>query len=1092
MKKTFVLLAGIFLAGVSALAQHAFVSPGSEWRYLADGTDQSIAAHDFFRDDSSWSRGLAQLGYGDGDEVTVVPYGPDPNNKYITTYFRRSFWVTNAAQVTNLVLRLLIDDGAVAYINGVEVARVNMPAGPVTYTTLATLAAENTWTEHTLSPGAIMTGQNLLSVEVHQANANTSDMSFDAGLTGTESPGPTRPTITRHPESQTVPAGSDVTFTVEATGTPPLTYRWRRNSLTIIGATNSTLTLFNVQTGGVFSVVVGNAAGSVLSSNAVLTVTSSPPTNTPPTVAIVAPTNGARFPVGADIFLDATASDSDGTVTHVEFFAGTNKIADASPGIDSYIAVWSNAPAGTHQLRAFATDNNNNRGTSPLIVIRVGDPPMITRQPQSQTVTEGSDVTFTVEATGTPPLTYRWRRNSVFLPGATNSTLTLFSVTSSNAGNYSVIVANSVGSTVSLPAMLTVNPTNFRPTVAISAPTNGTRFAEGQPIPIEANAADSDGFIDRVEFYVGTNKLAEDFTAPFQFTWEGAPAGQHQLRAQAFDNVQASTMSAPVEVIVGSSGGNVVLLPRGGVWRYLDDGSDQGTAWTQRFFTNEIGWASGPAQLGFGDGDEATVLRSGHITYYFRKSLNLSNASAFSNIELHMLRDDGAVVYINGTEVARQNMPAGPVTYQTFAAAVEFDENAFHRSPVPPGVLINGLNIIAVEVHQVAFSSSDVSFDFELRADSSVPVPPNIITHPRSQTAVAGSTVTFRVEAGGTQPLSYRWRRNGIFLDTATNSNLMLLNGATNATLTILNVETNASGFYNVLVSNSAGSRLSATATLTVIRTNRPPTAQSQPIFPLEDTPHSFTLSASDPDGDPLTFLITVPPAHGTLSGTGPDFTYTPDPNYNGSDSFTFRVSDGELQSAPATVSISVASVNDAPVAQLRVVNSLIFLEDLTVIILNATDPFTLDGTQSFDVDGGSLQYRWALGDPPQPLGPNPNPIVSLRFGPGTHLFHLTVSDGSESDTASVQFNVLTPCDAINLLIIEVNDASLRRQAKRVLTQALRMACEAFDQGDIDRGIDRLEQFQHKVAVQVGDSDPALAGRLTEAAGTLIGALTQQ
>src|SRR5205823_4052143 len=91
--------------------------------------------------------------------------------------------------------------------------------------------------------------------------------------------------------------------------------------------------------------------------------------------------------------------------------------------------------------------------------------PSITNQPQSQTVTEGDNVTFTVGATGTPPLIYQWQFYGTNLPGATNSALSLNIVTTNEAGPYAVSVTNSTGSTNSQTATLTVNPSNSIPTI---------------------------------------------------------------------------------------------------------------------------------------------------------------------------------------------------------------------------------------------------------------------------------------------------------------------------------------------------------------------------------------------------------------------------------------------------------------------------------------------------------------------------------------------------------------------------------------------------------------------------------------------------
>jgi len=115
---------------------------------------------------------------------------------------------------------------------------------------------------------------------------------------------------------------------------------------------------------------------------------------------------------------------------------------------------------------------------------------------------------------------------------------------------------------------------------------------------------------------------------------------------------------------------------------------------------------------------------------------------------------------------------------------------------------------------------------------------------------------------------------------------------------------------------DSAGA-LSASATVTVNVTgaNTPPVAQSQSVTTIEDTSKAITLTGSDPDGQPLTFTIVSAPAHGTLTGTAPNVTYTPAPDYSGSDSFAFKASDGVADSSPATVTLSVSAVNDAPVA---------------------------------------------------------------------------------------------------------------------------------------------------------------------------------
>src|SRR5829696_4225438 len=129
----------VFFAPAALAADTTLVPTGATWKYVDNGSDQGTAWRATAFNDSTWPSGPAQLGYGDGDEATTVGFGPDSTNRFITTYFRRAFSVTNASAFTSLTLRLLRDDGAVIYLNGVEVWRSNMPTGTIGFTTLASI-----------------------------------------------------------------------------------------------------------------------------------------------------------------------------------------------------------------------------------------------------------------------------------------------------------------------------------------------------------------------------------------------------------------------------------------------------------------------------------------------------------------------------------------------------------------------------------------------------------------------------------------------------------------------------------------------------------------------------------------------------------------------------------------------------------------------------------------------------------------------------------------------------------------------------------------------------------------------------------------
>ena len=165
------------------------VAAGAVWKYLDDGSDQGTAWRGLAFDDAAWASGPAQLGYGDGDEQTVVGYGPDEGNKYTTTYFRRAFDLPEAGIHNSLRLDLVRDDGAVVYLNGVEVFRSHMPVGAITSATLASVPAvggaeESAFFSALVDPALLHSGTNVVAVEIHQVNGTSTDISFDLRLTG--------------------------------------------------------------------------------------------------------------------------------------------------------------------------------------------------------------------------------------------------------------------------------------------------------------------------------------------------------------------------------------------------------------------------------------------------------------------------------------------------------------------------------------------------------------------------------------------------------------------------------------------------------------------------------------------------------------------------------------------------------------------------------------------------------------------------------------------------------------------------------------------------------------------------------------------
>jgi len=465
------------------------IPAGSYWRYHDRGVDLGTAWRAPDYDDSSWSLGLARLGYGGDGEQTTLSFGPDPNNKYPTAYFRRPFAVADPGVFRSLQVRLTRDDGAVVYLNGVEVFRSNMPTGQVTYATTAastvTGADETNWFSYSISPALLVPGINLLAAEVHQSNPTSGDLGFDLELLG-----------------------------YAATAAPP-------------------------------------------------------------------------------------------------------------------------------------------------------QPPVILQQPRSQTVIVGDTATLTVLAAGDPPLAYQWQRNGLALSGQTNALLVLTNVQFTQAGAYAVVVSNPGGVVTSAVALLVVtNP---------------------PPIPV-------------------TN----------------------------------------------------TLIPTSALWRYHDKGVDLGTAWRAPDYDDST-WSNGIAKLGYGGDGEATTLSFGansalkHPTYYFRHAFTVTRAADYTNLTARLIRDDGAVIYLNGVEVWRDNMPAGSISYTTLAAATVggSDENRWFTNALNPALLVEGMNVLAAEVHQATRDSSDLGFNFELvgiRFSRPVVVPP--VLNARYESTPPACLLSFSSEPG--------------------------------------------------------------------------------------------------------------------------------------------------------------------------------------------------------------------------------------------------------------------------------------------------------------------------------------------------------
>ena len=656
------------------------IRAGTAWSYLDDGSDQGTAWRELDFDDSGWDRGLAELGFGDGDESTTLMSG------HITYYFRKHFVVADPASISALNMAVKRDDGAIVYINGTEVARANMPEGDITFETLTFGASDDGNDFHRFSVNArhLVQGDNVIAAEVHQSNINSSDVSFDLWLTAVVS------------QSNTVATSNSKiqSFLNSVTATDVVD--------TDVGVTNdlgSTLDL-GVATNVVFrsrddSGNTGTKRVSVLAKIG--------PDLTVPDNIVVVSAEGGSLPSDFSViqaFLDgATAYDDDGNELEVSHDAG-----------DSF-------HIGATVVTFSATDSLGRTATATRIVTIV--------QPTALADSDGD---------GMPDL---FEVENQLDPNRDDSLEDFDGDGLDNISEYrqgknptldDVAPVIAVPSDVRNPATGWFTPVDVGIATAedgLDGAVTATRDTLNEAFrpgvhTITWSASDAAGNLAQetqtIEILPLVQVAPEGRIAEGQtYFWTVALNGNAPAYPVEIPFTLAGTASAESDYSVSAMAGSSTLIARDSTWRYLDDGSDQGTAWREANF-DDSGWSTGAAELGFGDGGETTTLSSGHITYYFRQHFSVDDASGVEGLRLSILRDDGAVVYLNGTEIYRTNMPEGDITASTLApSAVGGDaESAYETVELISDQLQDRQNVLAVEVHQNSATSSDVSFNLEL------------------------------------------------------------------------------------------------------------------------------------------------------------------------------------------------------------------------------------------------------------------------------------------------------------------------------------------------------------------------------------------
>ncbi len=613
--------------------------------------------------------------------------------------------------------------------------------------------------------------------------------------------------INLQPSNQTVAVGGTATFSVTAVGTQPLSYSWQRNGTLLAGATSSTYTTNNVQladSGSEFSCQVSNVQGSLLSSNGTLTVVVPPANDLCSGATIIATTNytnsestvyatstgdpapacvagfgkGVWYqytaPADGQLVVDTVGSDFD---TGLGVYTGTcgslTQVAcndDAGGFFTSRIT--NSVAAGTnYYILAGGYAAHAGNLVFDLAFTAFTGPPVIVTQPANQRTFIGGTARFSVGATGGRPLNYQWRKEGQPIASATNSAYSVGNAQTNDAGNYSVVVTNSLGSITSSNATLTVLTNSG----LVAYFTDNNPSATGYESPIITA-----GFIPLHVLDIST----------LGFTNFGL------LCINEYNNGPISTaLQARLADIQSwvTNGGRLIVHDR------------------------SAGLLS-PNPFLLGATGAVTVRLTTSDLDVIPPATNPVVAGPFGVINNTNL--DGGASSAHGY-VALANLPAaasgflciGGSLNEVVAFSYSLGAGTIYYSSTPldcylaDGGCTN--NVIAPPLQNI-YTPNVLTYASSLTACTNCR--PAILVQPASLTVRQGTNVSFSVTANGTQPLSYQWLKNGVGLVDGSK-----FSGAKTASLTISNIANKDAGQYSVFVSNSPGSVLSSNATLTVL-----------------------------------------------------------------------------------------------------------------------------------------------------------------------------------------------------------------------------------------------------------------------------------